>query len=186
MTTLYKVQKIESKTTKAGKPYKVLTLNDKFVSFFDEKDVKVPVQEGQMITCRIVQKGNFLNGYDIAITTESQVKTGVTPGVTPGATSGATPGATFGAIPNGLAENATKIPSSSSPTPSSGADIAMNLDNIIQAGKRLYRFDLKTASNGNKYLIINETFEDKKNSIMIFENHWAAFLEKFRQLTEKK
>ena len=63
----YLVQRAIVKQTRAGKDYLLLTLNDKFVSFFDEKDAKVKVEQDQYITCRIVQKGNFMNGYDIAV-----------------------------------------------------------------------------------------------------------------------
>lgn len=74
MVSEYKVQSAEIKQTKAGKPYLLLKINDKLVSFFDEPDSKVPVKEGQIISCEITQKGNFLNGSKLIIVEESKAK----------------------------------------------------------------------------------------------------------------
>lgn len=74
MVSEYKVQSAEIKQTKAGKPYLLLRINDKLVSFFDESDSKVPVKEGQIISCEITQKGNFLNGSKLTIVDESKAK----------------------------------------------------------------------------------------------------------------
>ncbi|MBL0333600.1 MAG: DUF3276 family protein [Chlorobiota bacterium] len=52
----------------------------------------------------------------------------------------------------------------------------------IRAGKRTYFIDVNTASNGNKYLKINESLYEsegkyKRNGIMVFENHIKEFID---------
>ncbi len=56
----------------------------------------------------------------------------------------------------------------------------------VIAGSRTYFFDVKEASNGNRYLVINESKKvgDKNeySRIMIFENQIPAFTEGFKKV----
>jgi hypothetical protein len=56
----------------------------------------------------------------------------------------------------------------------------------VTAGSRTYFFDVKEASNGNRYLVINESKKvgDKNeySRIMIFENQIPAFTEGFKKV----
>jgi hypothetical protein len=63
----YTVRWMSRKVTKNGDDYLSLKLDDMFVNFFKPSDVAVSVEKGQTVTCSIVQKGQFHNGYDLKI-----------------------------------------------------------------------------------------------------------------------
>ena len=51
-------------------------------------------------------------------------------------------------------------------------------DSILHAGGRSYFFDVKTARNNNKYLVLTEKSKEGRKNIIIFEDHVDEFLEK--------
>jgi len=55
----------------------------------------------------------------------------------------------------------------------------------LHAGSRIYHFEVKNSSKGDKYLVITEQSGKKKNKIFIFDDHAKEFAEKFLESLEK-
>jgi hypothetical protein len=60
----------------------------------------------------------------------------------------------------------------------------------VSAGGRTYFFDVKEATSGDKYLVINESRESQdgqsyeRNRIMVFEGYLASFYETLKDAIE--
>ncbi|MCS6999227.1 MAG: DUF3276 family protein [Aquificaceae bacterium] len=46
----------------------------------------------------------------------------------------------------------------------------------LNAGKRTYFFDVKKGRDGTAYLVITEQTEERRNSLMVFEDRLEDFL----------
>ena len=55
----------------------------------------------------------------------------------------------------------------------------------LHAGSRIYHFEVKNSSRGDKYLVITEQSGKKKNKIFIFDDHAKEFAEKLLESIEK-
>jgi hypothetical protein len=60
-----------------------------------------------------------------------------------------------------------------------------NPDSKLHAGPRIYHFEIKTSSRGDKYLVITEQSGSKKNRIFIFDDHAKEFSEKVSEFLNK-
>lgn len=55
----------------------------------------------------------------------------------------------------------------------------------LSAGKRTYFFDLKKAKDGSVYLVITEQKEDRRNSVMVFEERLGDFISALQDVANK-
>jgi hypothetical protein len=58
-------------------------------------------------------------------------------------------------------------------------------DSKLHAGPRIYHFEIKKTSRGDKYLVITEQSGNKKNRIFIFDDHAESFSQKLAINLEK-
>ncbi|TFG20355.1 MAG: DUF3276 family protein [Promethearchaeota archaeon] len=151
----YKVEFVEVRKKK-GKEFLHVKILDQMIGFFDEEDLSAGVKEGDIISCNIIQKGKFLNGSNLKII-----------------------------------DGDTKDVS---------IEIELKIDQIIDqkgerpiydsqsklhAGPRIYHFEVKDTSKGDKFLVITEQSGKKKNRIFIFDDHAKNFADKFSFFLEK-
>ncbi len=58
-------------------------------------------------------------------------------------------------------------------------------DSKLHAGPRIYHFEVKKSSRGDKYLVVTEQSGNKRNRIFIFEDHAEKFSQKLAANLEK-
>ena len=151
----YKVEVVE-KRKKRDKDYLQIKIGGKLVGFFEEKDLGVEVKKGDIISCKIIQKGKFYDGTDLEImdkdapdlTVEEKLK-----------------------IDQIIERKTDRRP---------GGSVSK-----LHAGSRIYHFEVKNSSRGDKYLVITEQSGNKRNSIFIFEDHAENFSQKLAENLEK-
>ncbi|MBN2156742.1 MAG: DUF3276 family protein [Candidatus Lokiarchaeota archaeon] len=155
----YKVEKVEIRERKNGEKYLQLKLCDNSVGFFEKEDIGTKMKEGDIISCKIVQKGKFFNGTNLKVLDK---------------------------VPADL-KIEKKLKFDHKPDPKSkgfdrkskdyGSKFKGN-DSKLHAGARIYYFEIKNTSKGDKYLVITEQSGDKRNRIFIFEDHAVEFSDK--------
>lgn len=55
----------------------------------------------------------------------------------------------------------------------------------LNAGKRIYFFDVKKSRDGTRYLVITEQTNDRRHSLMVFEDRLEDFLSAFQEAVGK-
>ncbi|MFN4319909.1 MAG: DUF3276 family protein [Aquificaceae bacterium] len=55
----------------------------------------------------------------------------------------------------------------------------------LKAGKRVYYFDVKKGKDGSTYLVITEQKDDKRNTLMVFEDRADEFITLLKEAVDR-
>lgn len=152
----YKVEMVEIRQRKNGEFLQLKLCDDKLVGFFEKEDIEVKVSEGDIVSCKIAQKGKFYNGTKLKVIDKESVES-----------------ADF------TIETELKIDSIIEPKKPIGNDAKLH------AGPRIYHFEIKNTSKGDKFLVITEQSGSKRNRIFVFNDHADKFSEKVGEFLKK-
>ena len=151
----YKVEVVENRK-KRDKNYLQIKIGGKLVGFFEEKDLGVEVKKGDIVSCKIIQKGKFFDGTDLKVMDIDSADLKIEEKLK---------------IDQIIERKTDRRP---------GGSVSK-----LHAGSRIYHFEVKNSSRGDKYLIITEQSGDKRNRIFIFEDHAEKFSQKLAENLEK-
>jgi len=160
----YKVEKAEIRTRKSGDEFLQLKINNNLVAFLEKEDRDVNVREGDIVSCKIEQKGKFFNGTALKVLDKDSADIKIENKI--------------------IIDEKTDKKWDRKNDRKYGRKLE-DSDSKLHAGARIYFFDVKTTSRGDKYLVVNEQSGDKRNRIFIFEDHAEEFSEKLAKNLKK-